>query len=313
MSQIESRMKILIVGIGGVGGYFGGLLAEEYARSNQVDVYFLARGAHLDAIRNKGLTIIENGKESIVYPKLATNNSEEIGEVDVVLMATKTYDLEAACLQVKPCLKEDTILLPLLNGVNNTEVINQMFPNNTVLNGCVYIISRLSNPGVITNSGNIQALYFGTINSENEKLKELEKVFTKANIHATLSADILSVIWEKYIFLSAIAAATSHFDCTIGSLLNNKQKERTLKKLVHEVALLAKTKKIVLSNNIEEKTLKKFKSLPEHITSSLHSDFQIGKEKTEVDTLIGYVVNEGRKLSVSVPVFGLVYKSLKSE
>ncbi len=203
---------MVIAGIGGVGGYFGGLLARNYYRSKNIEVYFYARGEHLNEIKKNGLKVVSTDLEFKASPKIATNDANEFGIVDYLIVCTKTYDLKKTIAQLHPCINHKTVILPLLNGVNNRERINKILPENVVCDGCVYIISRRTQPGVVVNSGNIRKLYFGLDNQENDKLLLLEKLFLEANIEAALSGKISSVIWEKYIFISSVATATSYFD-----------------------------------------------------------------------------------------------------
>jgi 2-dehydropantoate 2-reductase len=312
VNKDKSTIKILVVGIGGVGGFFGGLLAKEFENSSAVEIYFLARGAHLSAIKENGLHVKWGENSIVTHPKLATDNILEIGKVDYVLLCTKSYDLETVCHQIAPSIKENTVILPLLNGVNNVEKVEQLFPNNLVLNGCVYIVSSIIGEGQIENSGNIQSLYFGKDDTVNERINQLERLFIQANIEATLSDSSLKVCWEKFIFLASIATATSYFNCTIGELLADESRTITLHLLVQEVIGLAKAKHIDLDADILPKTIQKFNTLPPHITSSLHRDFQNKNAKTELDALTGYVVEEAYKLNCSTPTFKKLYNRLKT-
>ena len=122
------KTKIVIAGIGGVGGYFGGLLARSYAGNNDIEIYFIARGAHLNQIKNNGLKIIKGDIEFIAKPHLATDDPTEIGIADYIIVCTKNYDLEAILNQIAPCVGDNTVILPLLNGIIAVEKIKLKFP-----------------------------------------------------------------------------------------------------------------------------------------------------------------------------------------
>ena len=169
-----TKTKIIIAGIGGVGGYFGGLLANCFYENENVEIIFFARGRHLKEIQNNGLKVIKGDSEFIARPALATDNPAETGIADYIIVATKSYDLETVVRQLLPCINQDTIVLPLLNGVDSKERIKNILPGNIVLDGCAYIVSRLKQAGVIENSGNIQTLYFGLDNFVNDRLLLLE-------------------------------------------------------------------------------------------------------------------------------------------
>jgi 2-dehydropantoate 2-reductase len=308
-----TKTKIIIAGIGGVGGYFGGLLANHFHTKNNVEINFFARGGHLIEIQNNGLKVIKGDSEFIAKPTLTTDNPAEMGIADFIIVATKSYDLETIVQQLQPCINQDTIILPLLNGVDSKERIKHIFPNNIVLDGCVYLVSRLKQVGVIENSGNIQKLYFGLDNFVNDRLRLLESLLKEANIEASLSENITTIIWEKYIFLSPTATATSYFDRSIGEILADKEKLKTVGSLIEEIKQVAKAKHIVISDDITEKTLTKLKALPFEATSSMHSDFKANKPTNELESLTAYVINEGRKYNLETPIYMKTYEELKKK
>ena len=307
------KTKIIIAGIGGVGGYFGGLLANHFYDNENVEISFVARGEHLKEIQKNGLKVIKGENEFIAKPHIATDNTNEIGFVDFIIIATKSFDLETIIQQLQPCINQDTIVLPLLNGVDSKERINKILPNNIVLDGCAYIVSRLKQFGVIENSGNIQTLYFGLDNIENDKLVMLENLFKAANIEASFSRNISTVIWEKFIFISPTATATSYFDKSIGEVLSDEEQHETIMELIEEVKQIAKAKQIIVSEDITEKTLKKLKALPFETTSSMHTDFKNKKLNNELASLTGYVLREGMKYNLETPIYNKTYAELKKK
>jgi len=304
-------MKIIVAGIGGVGGYFGGLLAKKFHNHPSIKINFFARGNHLKSIQKNGLTILNKQTSFIAKPNLATDNASEIGKADLIILCTKSFDLEQIIGQLIPCIDNNTLILPLLNGVDNKDRIKKLLPQNLVLDACVYIVSRLKNDGIVENIGNIQSLYFGIDNYTNDHLLLLEKLFREANIEATLSQNISSLIWEKFIFLSPIATITSYYDRCIGEILANKQSLADLMILIDEVRLIALKKNIKISEHIVEKTLLKLKNLPFEATSSMHTDFRNKKPNTEIESLTNFVILEGEKLQISTPMFVKMYQNLK--
>lgn len=304
-------IKIIIAGIGGVGGYFGGLLANYYYQNENVKIDFFARGKHLEEIQKTGLKVIKGKNEFIAIPNIATDNPKEIGIADLIIICTKSYDIETVIQQLSPCINMETVILPLLNGLDSNEKIKRVFPNNIVLKGCVYIVSRLKQFGVVENSGNIQKLYFGLDNYTRDKLQLFENIFRKANIEATYSDNISKIIWEKFIFLSPTAAATSYYDKCIGEVLEDEESIETLIGLIDEVKLIAKAKQIIVSDDITEQTMKILNSLPYETTSSMHSDFKNNKKNTEWGTLTGYVLEEGLNYNIDTPNYKKIYSVLK--
>ena len=305
-------IKIIIAGIGGVGGYFGGLLAKYYYQNENVIVDFFARGKHLEEIQKNGLKVIQGKNEFIAIPNIATDNPKEMGIADLIIICTKSYDIETVIQQLRPCINKETVILPLLNGLDSKEKIKRVFPNNIVLEGCVYIVSRLKQFGVVENSGNIQELYFGLDNFPRDKLQLFENIFRKANIEATYSDSISKIIWEKFIFLSPTATVTTYYDKCIGEILEDKESFETLIGLIDEVKLIAKAKQIIVSDDIADQALRILKTLPFETTSSMHSDFKNKKDKTELKSLTGFVSKEGFKYNIETPNYKRINSALKN-
>ena len=308
---MSDKTKIVVAGIGGVGGYFGGLLAQKYENSTEVEICFLARGEHLREINEKGLKVIRGVNEFIARSAIATDNTSEIGVADFILICTKSYDLDATIEQLKPCIVENTILVPLLNGVESVSRIKKILPEVNVLDGCVYIVSSVKAAGIIENTGINQKLFFGPGTFNNHRLLWLEKIMIEAGIEATLSDSISTTVWEKFIFISSIATATSYFNCSIGKLI--EENEVTLIQLIEEVKLIAFAKGISFNPDITAYIVNYNKLLPYDSTSSMHRDYKNMKPNTEVETLTGYIVRTGKELNIETPVFNKAYRHLKTK
>lgn len=306
---MTDQIKIVIAGIGGVGGYFGGLLAKKYANST-IQVYFVARGKHLEQIRQKGLTVVKGEQTFQARPYLATDRASEIGLADYVLICTKNYDLDTIIAQLQPCIGKQTVVLPLLNGIEGAERISTLLPQNTVASGCVYIVSAIKEPGVVENIGHQQKLFFGIDQVTDQRLDNLVGLLQHAGIEATLTSSISKIIWQKFIFLSSLATATSYFDQPVGQLL--RANRETLTKLIAEVATLAKAKGISVDSDIMDKSMAHYETLPDTATSSMHRDF-IAKKQTELESLTGYVVRQGRLLGLDLATFEKAYAFLSQK
>lgn len=305
------KTKIIIAGIGAVGGYFGGLLAAHYENNPSIEINFLARGAHLKAIQDHGLRVMSIDAEFIAKPTLATDNAAALGLADVIIIATKSYDLEAVIAQLQPCINQDTIILPLLNGVDGRERIQSLLPNNLVVDGCVYLVARLKEAGVIENSGKVQTLFFGLPTYNNARLEALETILKAAKIQATLASNISTVIWEKFIFIAPTATATSYYNQSIGALVADPEKLATVKALIEEVKQIAQAKHITFDADITEKSITRLQSMPFEATSSMHFDYQNNKPHTEIESLTGYVIKQGEQYNLETPVFKRMYEGLR--
>jgi 2-dehydropantoate 2-reductase len=303
------KIKIVIVGLGGVGGYYGGLLAKKYVESPEIEIYFVARGAHLKKIQEDGLTVITESGTFVTRPPLATDNVSEIGKADYVIITTKSYDLEATIEQLKPCLKEDTVILPLLNGVDISHRIRKVVSGIEVWNGCCYIVGRLNQPGVVESSGGIHDLFFGHENQTSERLLWLEKVLKDAGIPAVFSKNIRKIIWRKFIFISTTATLTSYFNVGFRDLLTDNQRRETTIAFMKEVASVANAEGIVFEKDIIETTIRHIEKLPFGTTSSMHTDFQSGRN-TELNTLTKIVIDLGKKNGIPTPIYEKVFEEL---
>jgi 2-dehydropantoate 2-reductase len=303
--------KIAIAGIGGVGGYFGGKLAQHYQDSEEVAVYFIARGENEKAIRQQGLSVETPSETFAAHPKLVTSDPTQTGEVDLLICCTKSYDLEQSITQLKPCIGQNTVILPLLNGIDSYERIKAIYPENEVWEGCVYIVSRLTAPGHVKVSGDINSLFFGSDDGTKAKLDQALQLFKEAGINATLSQNIKQTIWEKYLFISTIATLTSYLDASIGAISAKQESMDLLHSLLQELIQVAKAKGITFQEDSIQKITDRMAKLPYETTSSMHSDYQIGKA-TEVDSLTGYVVKLGQQLSIPVPTYTQLYTALKT-
>lgn len=304
--------KIAIAGIGGVGGYFGGLLAKYYQNIPDIDIYFIARGENEKAIKQNGLYLKTVKGNFSAYPKMVTSNPAEIGPVDLLICCTKSYHLEQSLQQFAPCITPQTVLLPLLNGVNNCERIKALLPQNEVWQGCVYLVARLSSPGLITETGDVSLLSFGSATGSPEKLEQVAQIFRQAGISTNYSNNIKQTIWEKYLFISPVATLTSYLNATLGEIADSDYNLMLLTKLCNELSTIAGAVGIKVKPTYVQETIARVKRLPYTSTSSMHTDFQKG-HLTELDTLTAQVIILGRQYALETPTYQLFYESLQKK
>lgn len=302
-------IRIGILGLGGVGGYFGGLLAKAYFKSEEVEIIFIARGETQKAIAENGLKIITDNTETIVHPKLVSNNPDEIGILDYLICATKTYDIKESLLSIKECIVPKTVILPLYNGVDAPERIQKIFPENDILQGCVYIISMIFSPGTIRKIGFYEKLFFGSKTASKDRLDQLQSIFEKAKIESYLVENIEETVWEKFIFISALASVTSYLNQNIGEILNNKESKAVYVALLYEIEAVAKAKGLQLPEDIVNQTIVKLEKSPKEVTSSMHRDLAAGN-KTEAMSLTQFIVKEGLKYKVKTPLYEKIANAL---
>lgn len=302
-----SKTKIAISGIGAVGGYYGGLLAARYKDSEDVEIYFISRGENLQKIRENGLEIKNTFLTIQAIPKLTTDNPLEIGPIDYLFCCTKSYDLEENMAQLAPVIGPDTVIIPLLNGADITERIQEILPENDVWKGCVYIGSRLVKPGRVEKFTLKDRLFFGSKTGDKVRQKALLELLANARVQATNPDDIDMEIWKKFFMISTAATITSYFNETIGEVLENHTD--LFITLGYELLNIAHAKGIDFPDDHVFKSIESQKMMPKNSTTSMHSDFQRGS-RTEVETLTGYVVRTARQLGIQVPTYQLMYKGL---
>lgn len=314
------KTRIGILGMGGVGGYFGGLLAKEYTESDSVEIVFIARGETQKAIAQNGLKIICSASspslgldesEMTVFPNIVSDNSKVIGKLDYLICATKTYDIEESLLSIKKNITKNTIILPLYNGVDAPERISDLFPDNEVLQGCVYIVSMIVSSGVIKKIGTYEKLFFGSRTASITALNKLQSIFEKASIESYLVDTIEETVWEKFIFISALASATSYLNQNIGEILNSQSSRAVYVSLLNEITMIAAVKGLNLPADIILQTILKLEKTPHDATSSMHRDLIAGR-KIELFSLTEFVVNEGVKYEIETPTYQMVLDKLSS-
>lgn len=302
-------MKIAIVGLGGVGGYFGGKIAQRYAGSAEHPVVFVARGAHLAAIRRDGLLLRTVEEEFRVRPDLATDSPSEAGPCDLVLFCVKEYDLETAAAALAPLLQEKTVVLPVLNGVDIAERLRSLLPRGEILSGCVYISTFIEAPGVVRQVGGSCQLLFGPDDGQAERYRPLETLLKEAGIKAELSASIAVPLWSKYLFVSPMAGVTSLLGLCFGDVMADEKGRGLVRGLMAEIERLAAAKGIPLPADSVERGIATVERFPPATKSSLQLDFAKGG-RTELELFIGYAVRAGRLLGVPVPLHDELYAAL---
>jgi len=305
-------MKIAVMGIGGVGGYYGGLLAKRYFEDTEVEIVFVARGDHLDEIKAKGLRLISEKGEFTVTPDLATDDPSGCGIFDLVIYCVKGYDLEESAKMLTPNIGESTIVVSLLNGVDNAEKLQSVLPAGKVLNGCVYIGAHMVRPGVVKQVGGSGKLFFGSESGIQVDGEGIQDTLERANIDAEFRKDVKNIVWEKFLFIAPLASATSFLGKPLGELMDSPEGKALVEALLEEVLLVANSQDIKFQGDIREVTLEKARTFPPEAKTSMQMDFEKGK-RAELETFTGYIVREGRRHGLVVPNHEKVYTALKKQ
>ena len=294
-------IRVAIIGIGGLGGYFGTRLVNCYQTGRSAVFAFIQRGKHLIEIQARGLKYRTRDHEYTVIPDIATDNPTGAGLFDLVLFCVKSYDLAAAAASIQGNLHRDSVVLSTLNGVDAGKRLKTALPGLRVLSGCIYLSARIEKPGLVRQIGGVGNFFFGSEEDKPEPFRLWESFLKKAGIKAELVSDIRYRLWEKYIFVCPFATLTALYDRTIGQIMEEESHREQLLVLIDEIRDLARADGLNLPVKITETILERAVMIPPETTTSLQLDFRSGK-KTEIDIFTGYVVTKGRELGVSVPL-----------
>lgn len=299
-------MKIVIMGSGGVGGLFGSMLA----RSGD-DVWFVARGNHLAAMRRNGLRVNMSGESSVVPPGKMTDNLRDIGAADVVLFCVKSYDTEEAASRLDPVLTDQSIVVSLQNGVDNETMLQKTISRGTVYGGVAYVYCTITEPGVLTEPGGPRKIVFGPLSPSGDRnsAQAILDTFLRAGITAELSNDIAIPLWKKFTFISAVGGLTALTRLTLGELLEVDATRSMLSDAMRETDSVARNKGITLEHDHIDTVFESLRKYDNNTRSSLYHDLIHGKPM-EVEALSGTVFRYGLATGIPTPIHRTIYASL---
>ncbi len=298
-------MRIVVMGAGGVGGYFGGLLAK----AGQ-DVTFIARGAHLAAMQRDGLTVESAATPFSVRPVQATDDPASIGVADIVLFAVKLYDMEAAAAALAPLVGPGTVVITLQNGVDAPETVARAIGADHVAGGVAYIAGFIERPGVVRHAGMVPRLVFGALDpGQSAKLAAFKAACDAAGINATLTDDPRRAMWEKFVLLASMSGLTALTRHPIGAVRGNPATRALLMESLGETAAVAAAIGIRLPGDLPERTMGLLDGLAEGTRSSMLEDLDRGR-RIEVPWLSGAVARLGNANGVATPIHRAIAAAL---
>jgi len=290
-------MRIAVIGSGGVGGFFGAKLAKGGA-----DVTFLARGAHLEAIRRSGIAIESGAEVERVSPVRATDDTGELEVSDFVLLAVKLWDTGPMLDRIESAVGPDTTLISFQNGVLKDTYLRERFDPSRIMGGVAYVATTIDRPGVIRQTGPLQRLLVGEFDGKpSPRSQAFLQACLAGGIKAELSANIERDIWEKYVFLVGLSGTTTAMDSPIGPIRSNAQTRQFLLDVMREVVAVGRARGVDLPADYAERRLKLTDDVSPAMTSSMHHDLQRGN-RLEVAWLSGGVVTMGAQCGVPTPL-----------
>lgn len=298
-------MRIAVVGVGGVGGYFGGRLAQAGE-----EVHLIARGAHLEAIRRRGLRVRSvTGDFEVKVP--ATDDPTEVGPVDHVLFCVKSYDTGSAAPSLRPLLRERTGVVSLQNGVDNEDILTRQLGERHVMGGVAFIFSAIAEPGVIAQTGGPRRILVGEMDgSRSGRVEELVAACRSAQIDAEATDDIRMALWDKLAFICAQAGMTAAVRLPIGEVREVPEAMALFRRIVEEVRAVAAAEGVELSEDAVDRHEAFARGLEPGSSSSLHDDLVRGR-RMELEALHGIVVRRAAVHGVPAPASEAVYAILR--
>lgn len=289
-------MRVVVMGTGGVGGYFGARLAH-----GGHDVSFIARGKHLEALRANGLRV-ESPLGDLHLPKIdVTDDPTRLAPADLVLFGVKLWDTETSAELIKPLLTDQTAVVSFQNGVVKDDILRRVLGPEHVIGGVCYIAATIAEPGVIRHTGTLQKLVFGEYDgTSSARVQKFHDACAESNIDVEISTEIEQTIWEKFVFLVGLSGTTSTARTTIGPIRANPRSRAFLHDVMAEVVEVARAQGVALPADYADDRLAFTDGVPEGMTSSMHHDLERGN-RLEVTWLSGDVVERGKALGVPTP------------
>ena len=303
--------KIAVIGLGGVGGYIGAALANVYE-----DVTFVVRGARRESIQKKGLVLHSDVLgELTVYPKQVVEHIQEAGPQDYIFVCVKNYSLDEVCLDMEEIVTEDTVIIPVMNGVDPGDRIREHIDKGMVLDSVIYILANANPDFSITQSSQVMHIHMGVANAgakEWDVLKRVEKLMQDAKLDCVAEKDVAQTIWKKYALNCAFNVLTAYYEAVTEEIRSVPKRLEEYGTLLQEAVDVALAKGVNMPETYWEEQFVRFRDKQVgSATSSLCRDV-MARKNCELETFSGYLVREAKRLGVSVPLSERLYKELKA-
>lgn len=298
-------MRIAVFGTGGVGGYFGGRLAQAGE-----DVVFIARGEHLRALRTHGLRVESLKGDFIVQPAQAAEDPAEVGVVDAVLVGVKAWQVTEAADRLRPLVGPETFVVPLQNGVEAPAELSAVLGSGHVLGGLCSIISFVAGPGHVRHVGAEPSIAFGEQdNRRSERAERLRQAFARAEVTVEIPRDINVAMWEKFLFIASWGGVGAVTRAPVGVVRGLPETRQMMEEAMREILHVGKAREVGLPDESMRKAIAFVDGLPPGATASMQRDIMEGRP-SELEAQNGAVVRLGRAAGIPTPVHAFIYRSL---
>jgi len=294
-------MNIAILGVGGVGGYFGTKICRA-REALGTEVFFVARGAHLEAIRKSGLTVRTSSEGELrCRPTLATADIDELPPLDACLVCVKSYDLAAVTRRLVAKISERTEIVPLLNGVDIEDRIRGTLPRALIHPGCVFIATHVEKPGLVVQDGGPRRILYGRTRGGTGRASLLAGVFERSSINSEWHENIRPAIWTKFMFIAPFGMVTACFDRTLGEVMASEEWSAMVRAVMSEIRALAAAGGIALPDSIVEDSYRKGGDFPPTARTSFQRDVAVADRPDERDLFGGTIMRLGERYGVATP------------
>lgn len=299
-------MRIVIFGTGGVGGYFGGRLAQAGE-----DVTFIARGEHLRAIKANGLKVDSTSGDFIINPAKATDDVKEVGDAELVVLGVKAWQVPDAARAIKPIVHANTTVLPLQNGVEAVPQLVDELGGDNVVGGLCKIVSFVVGPGHIRHAGFTPSIVIGERDDRRtDRIVTIAETFNHAGLETTIATDIQAALWMKFLFIASFSGVGAVANAPAGVVRSNPKWREQVISAIQEIYALARARGVKLPADAIATVMTAVDGLPADATSSMQRDIAAGKP-SELEAQNGAVVRMARESRVDVPTHEHIYQTLK--
>ena len=307
---------IWIYGVGGVGGFIGGKIArflqKEHPKNTRL--YFIARGEHLKEIQKKGL-IVNMGDEKglLCVPTDATDNISELPSPDICFLCVKSYDLDAVCAALNGQIKPETVIIPLLNGVDIYERVRKLLKNGIILPACIYVGTHIEKPGVVTQKGGEGKILVGKDPKYPDFYpEEILQFLKEAAISFQWFGNVLPSIWEKYLFIAGFGLASAASGKTLGQIMEDAESRYLVTGIMEEIFLISRQKHVALSEDIVAVSVAKARAFPPETKTSYQRDVEQKAKRNESDLFGATIMRMGKETGIPTPMTESIYKKILS-
>lgn len=292
--------KITLIGLGGVGGYFGFKIAEHIKNNPNYEITFVARNETYEIVKNNGLTLLSSEhNQSVVIPSKIIENFEDIEKSDLIVICVKEYDLEKVCQSIMDKITENTVVIALMNGADIYERVRKIIKNGTFLPSCVYVASHIKEKGIVEHKGNTGKIIIGK-DPENQDadVEWIIDLFKNSGADITFKQSSFEDIWTKFFFIASFGLVSARYNKSIGQVCEESVLKARATKIMEEIQAITSKIKIDLPADIISKTFEKALTFPYATPTSLQLDINSGKPNNELELFAGAIINYGKKLDI---------------